>query len=193
MVQRCLDGDKQAWDEFFRFHQGTIVSVAAWKKWGFDRAEQQELVQDIMIEVITSLKGFEFRSQLNTFVHKIAVCKCIARLRHRKALKRGADFVHVAINPTDVDHEASRVLLRADSICMPDRALLGRESVMAVRTALAKLGDRCRELIQYRYFRDFSFREIADETGEKENTVIVNMRRCLVQLLRQLQGAREND
>lgn len=188
LVERCLAGEKHAWDEFFSAHYRTIASVVGSRRWGFDRSEVEDVIQDVLEAVIKSLKRFEFRSRVNTFVYKISVSTCIARLRKKTAVKRGGGSAEVHLDLSNTRLESDTVQDHAGCTGNPEELLLRQENIFTVGQALAKLGERCKELVRYRYFNELSFQEIAARTGLKENSLVVQMKRCLLRLFGYLQA-----
>jgi RNA polymerase sigma-70 factor, ECF subfamily len=65
---------------------------------------------------------------------------------------------------------------------------LERDTVerVTIRSAIARLGDRDRELVALRYGADLKVREIAELLGERTNTVEVALHRALERLRRDL-------
>ena len=59
---------------------------------------------------------------------------------------------------------------------------------LAVRAAVAQLGERDRELIALRYGADLKAREIADLLGERTNTIEVALHRAVARLRDELDG-----
>lgn len=189
LVGRCLAGDGPAWEAFLNGHYRTIRSIVSWRKWGFDAAEREDVTQDVLEALIRSLGNFEFKSRVNTFVYRISISTCIARLRKKTALKRGADSRHISIDPVTGDGDNPEIHACGNPVGTPEELLLRMESLSLVKQALARLEAKCRELIRFRYFKELSFREIAGKTGVKENTLVVNLRRCLLRLFDLLQTA----
>ncbi len=189
LVGRCLAGDAPAWESFLNSNYRTIWSIVSWRKWGFDAAEKEDVTQDVLEELIKSLGNFEFRARVNTFVHRISVTTCIAYLRKKTALKRGAKSRHLSIDPVTAEGDDPEIHTQGNPFGNPEELLLKRESLAQVKQALACLEAKCRDLIRFRYFKELSFREIADKTGVKENTLVVNLRRCLLRLFDLLQTA----
>jgi hypothetical protein len=66
LVGRCLAGEQRAWEEVCKCYTGTIANVASWEKWRFDPHELEDVTQDIMLEITTSLMDFEFKSDLSS-------------------------------------------------------------------------------------------------------------------------------
>jgi RNA polymerase sigma-70 factor (ECF subfamily) len=192
LVQRCLASDEEAWNELFSTHANTISFVGSWRKWGFRPDEVEDVKQDIMHEIVRSLDGFAFRSSLRTFVYKISVNTCIARLRKRTALKRIPDGDCVSLDTIGVANDEDSVRIQTSRLKNQEEILSERETISLLRHSLASLGEGCRRLIRLRYWSELSFREIARILEAKENTLVVQLKRCLARLLTSFLEEAEN-
>jgi RNA polymerase sigma factor (sigma-70 family) len=56
------------------------------------------------------------------------------------------------------------------------------ELLQLLRGAFKSLGEKCRKLLRLRYYDELSFKEISTLLGAKENTLVVQARRCLDEL-----------
>jgi RNA polymerase sigma factor (sigma-70 family) len=190
LVKRCLAGEREAWDTLIEAHFRTISSIVAWKKWGFDCAEVEDVRQDILEAVIKSLKTFEFRSRLSTFIYRVSVSSCIAHLRRKTASKRGGGGAITVSMECGEEPGKNNAIFDGLSITKnPEKLLIDQEGLRAMRGALARLDERCRELIRFRYYEELSFSEIAAMTRAKENTLVVMLKRCLLRLLEYVKAA----
>lgn len=93
------------------------------------RADAEDLTQEVFVEVYTQLAGFRGEARLSTWVYRIAVNKCLEWQRHRKRQKRfafltslfGADDNEPTHDLPDYEHpgvlaerrEQAAILLRA--------------------------------------------------------------------------------
>jgi RNA polymerase sigma-70 factor (ECF subfamily) len=138
--------------------------------------------------VVKSLGQFEFRSKVGTFVYKIAVSTCIACLRKKTAQKRGCGIAELPIDSFTETMGIEKACLDTAGFGNPEDLLVRRETIHRVGKALARLNERCQELVRARYFSELSFQEIAERTGLKENSLVVQLKRCLVRLFGILQA-----
>lgn len=76
------------------------------------RADAEDLTQEVFVEVYTHLTGFRGEARLSTWIYRIAVNKCLEWQRHRKRQKRfafftalfGADDNEPTHDPPDDEH-----------------------------------------------------------------------------------------
>ena len=71
---------------------------------------------------------------------------------------------------------------RTDPADLPTAGLLRAERVERVRQAVADLPPPERTIIELRTYRDLTFREIADQTGQPLGTVLWRMRQAIARL-----------
>lgn len=183
LVARCLTGDQAAWEAFVDAHYCAIVSVVSWKKWRFDTQEIEDVTQEVMAEIVKALKTFEFKSNLGTFVYRIAVNTCGGNLRKKTAIKRRLYSAQVALDPIESGADRQRMEICVNPGRNQEEALLEQEELFSLKKALFKLDEQCKNLIRQRYFSDSSFEEISRRTGIKTNTLVVQLKRCLARLL----------
>ena len=188
MVEQCRLGDRRAWDEFFHTHYHTISSVVSWKKWRFLPEEREDVVQDVVSEVIKSIRTFDMGCSVTTFVYRIALNTCVTRLRYKTAQKRRTDFLKVHLDSVVNDEDHDSVQVSANPATDPEASLLAAEKASFLRKALASMEDRCRELVTLRYLMELSFGEITEKLGVKQNTLVVQMKRCLARLFKMVEG-----
>ena len=81
LVQKSLDGDRQALDELIRWHQPFIYNVA-WKI-AHDPNDALDLTQEVLIKVITKLSQFNFNSSFRTWLYRIVVNEFLQTKRRK--------------------------------------------------------------------------------------------------------------
>jgi RNA polymerase sigma factor (sigma-70 family) len=71
LVQRAVDGDKEALAALVGRHQSFVFNVAL-KMFG-DRADAEDLTQEVLVKAITSLRSFRGDAAFRTWLYRIAV------------------------------------------------------------------------------------------------------------------------
>ncbi len=188
LVQRCRLGHREAWEEFCESYYPVISYVASWPKWRFQPDEQEDVIQDVLTELIKALDQFEMACSLKTFVHRISVNACISRLRIKTSLKRRTNRLQVQLDTIGEDDLKETVSIASDPNMNQEAMLLAKERISFIRKALSKLEERCKELVTSRYLLELSFAEIAEKTGFKENTLVVQLKRCMMRLFKMIEG-----
>jgi RNA polymerase sigma factor (sigma-70 family) len=188
LLQRCRSGDREAWDEFCELYYPMISFVVAWPKWRFQPDEQVDVIQDVVTQLIKALGKFEMACSLTTFVHWVSIIACISRIRKKTTLKRRTNLLQVPLDTIGDGRPQESVSLASNPDTNQESMLLAKERISFVRKALAKLEEPCKELITLRYLMELSFAEIAEKTGLKANTLVVQLKRCLMRLFKMIEG-----
>jgi len=177
LVQQCLSGSRQAWDEFYnRFC--ILVAKAVRTKSRCKQSDAQDLVQNVFLALYTSLKNYEYQYSLSRFVWMVSERVCIDEFRKSTAAKR--DKVTVPLNHHDSDNNEA-VMVRSN-LHNQEQQVAEAEMKQMLMVAFKRLGEKCRELIRLRYLQELSFKEIADILRAKEKTLAVQAGRCLQDL-----------
>jgi len=185
LIDRCLQGDSRAWDRVMELHYPRIAGIVRWPKWKFDPREMEDVTQEALEEIVKSLKGFKLQSGLGTFVYKIVVNICIEQIRKKTAAKRVAQCV--PLDPVSADRDESGTHIPRNPDPNQEEMLMAQERLGLLKRALSSLDERCRELVRLRFFEELSFQEIAARLHTKQNTLVVQLKRCLLRVLRQFQ------
>src|SRR5438132_5195945 len=85
LVQRAQAGDETAFREIVERYQSKVFSII----YGVvrHRNDVEDIAQQVFAKVYLSLKSFDFRSSLITWIYKITVNECFDYLRKRKVRK----------------------------------------------------------------------------------------------------------
>src|SRR5919202_853493 len=85
LVRRAQTGDEAAFREIVERYQSKVFSIIH----GIvrHRNDVEDIAQQVFAKVYLSLKSFDFRSSLITWIYKITVNECFDYLRKRKVRK----------------------------------------------------------------------------------------------------------
>src|SRR2546430_2099521 len=159
LIARCRRGEAQAWDELFDLHYAAAGRFVFQLAPQFNREDVEEICQETFLSVIKSLESFNGRSQLQTWLFRIAANKARDYRERQRAAKRGGGQVTLSLQAEDPEN--GLMLDPPSSAPTPDALLMNAEQVTLVQQALDHLGEPCRELIELRYFGDLSYDEIS--------------------------------
>lgn len=182
LVARCRRGDAVAWEAFFERYHPALGRFVFQLSPDLVREDVEEICQDAFIAVVHGLAQFRGRSSVQTWLFRIAVNKARDYLDRARAAKRGGGRVPVSLDAADA---ASGLVLDPPSGAPgPADELLAAERGRLVRTALDRLGDPCREILELRYFGDSSYEEIGAALDLNLKTVSSRLSKCLDRLER---------
>jgi RNA polymerase sigma-70 factor (ECF subfamily) len=172
LVARLKKRDEAAFNHFVRVYQQRVFALVL-RMLG-NKAEAQDLSQEVFITVFKSIDSFRGDARLGTWLYRIAINHCKNRIKY---LDRRSTRAHDAI---DDAHEGDVVDggVVGGRPHRPDEVAEGTELERAVRTALAGLEDDHRELIVLRDLEGLAYEEIVQITGLPDGTVKSRLHRA---------------
>jgi RNA polymerase sigma-70 factor (ECF subfamily) len=177
LVQECLQGSQEAWNEFYTRFIGLIRNIVR-KRRGLLPSDVEDVTQSSFLELASALKRYVPGNSLTGFVCTVTERVLIDEFRKAKASKR--DGQTEPIEHHDGDQEGA--IMIASGADPQDSQMEKAQLVARLRTALGELDPKCRELIELRYLQEMPFNELARIKGATENTVTVQTKRCLDRL-----------
>ena len=149
LVRRFQRGNGDALDTLVRRHQDRLFRLAV--VWLYQDQFAADVVQEVFLRSIGGLAAFRFRSAPFTWLYRTTrnVCHEYNRRRRTEPL---------AIEPDDPSPGV-------------EQQVAGQDAARQVRTMLAGLPERQREVVLLRVFEDLSVRDTARAMGCREGTV----------------------
>jgi len=173
LIEQCLAGDQQAWDQIVRQHWRKVFNLAY--KFVGRHDEAEDLTQDIFLKIFKALHTFDRRANFQTWLISISRNLCIDHYRsvrkERETMARDVDASQLA--PASRERSPYGELEQID--------LRQR-----IKTALAELPPALREAVVLRDLQEFSYQEIADRLQLPEGTVKSRINRGRLELARQM-------
>ncbi|HXV62642.1 MAG TPA: RNA polymerase sigma factor, partial [Vicinamibacteria bacterium] len=83
LVEGILGGDDAAFERLYRKHCGAVFGLAL--RMLRNREDAEDLLQEIFLQVHDKLPTFAGRSAFGTWLHRLAVNRCLDHLRSRGA------------------------------------------------------------------------------------------------------------
>lgn len=101
LLHRLADGDRRAFETLVNDHKDRVYNLC----YGYlrDHMEAEDLAQEVFIEVSRSVKGFRKDAKISTWLYRIAVNKCLDRIRYMKRDKRSGEHESPALYVADPD------------------------------------------------------------------------------------------
>ncbi len=129
------------------------------------RDDADEIAQEVFTKVHLSIQGFERRSSLYAWIHRIAVNECYGFLR-----KKRLRLVCTSDSPDDT--LALHMEALADGCPTPDRSAMQRD---LVNKLLTRIPEDDRWLLIAKEVEGFSVAELSRMTGLTQNTLKVRL------------------
>ena len=173
LIERCLAGDQEAWNQIVRTHWRKVFNLAY--KFVGRHDEAEDLAQDVFLKIFKALHTFDRRAYFKTWLISISRNLCIDHYRsvrkERETMARDVDAS--MLTPPSRDRSPLGELEQVD---------LRRR----IKEALAELPPTLREAVVLRDLQEFSYQEIATQLRLPEGTVKSRINRGRLELARQL-------
>lgn len=88
LLQQIVAGDQQAFRELYEQFKGRVYNTCL--SYLQHENDAEEAMQDVFVEVYHSAAGFRGTASLSTWIYRIAINKCLDRLRYKNRQKRFA-------------------------------------------------------------------------------------------------------
>jgi RNA polymerase sigma factor (sigma-70 family) len=177
LIERCLTGDQQAWEQIVRLHRRKVFNVAY--KFVGKHDEAEDLTQDIFLKIFRSLDTFDRRANFQTWLISVSRNLCID---HYRSVRKERETIDRDVDPGDLAPVSREV--------SPYAALEHRDRVSLLKEALSTLPETLRTAVMLRDIRELSYQEIADSLQLPEGTVKSRINRGRTELARQIKRLR---
>jgi len=178
LVRRVQSGDELAFREIVERYQTKIFSII----YGILRNhnDAEDIEQQVFTKVYFSIRNFDFRSSLLTWIYKITVNECYDYLRKKRVRK--------LVYESDFSQEDAQRMESSEPAVDPGSPVDTRlaDKDLAVKL-LAKVSAEDRSLILLKEVEGHSVEELAQMTGLNENTIKVKLFRTRQKLLKAAQ------
>lgn len=159
-------------------HAGTIYNLAL--RLMNNPQEAEEVMQETFISAFRALDRFEGRSQLGTWLYRIAYNAALMRLRKREPVTTSID------EPVFNDEGEDMPRQLVDWGLAPDQLVLNSELRTALNRAVETLPESLRSVFVLRDIEGLSTSETAETLGITETNVKVRLHRARLALREQL-------
>jgi len=178
LVRRAQAGEEAAFREIVEKYQSKVFSIIH----GIvrHRNDVEDIAQQVFAKVYLSLKNFDFRSSLITWIYKITVNECFDYLRKRKVRK----LVYESDLSEDEVRRVENTEPHVDRQTPADTHLAQRDYVVKL---LDRVSEEERMLLMMKEVEGYSVEELAEKTGMNENTIKVKLFRARQKLVKAAQ------
>ncbi len=178
LVRRVQARDELAFREIVERYQAKVFSII----YGILRNhnDAEDIAQQVFSKIYFSIRNFDFRSSLLTWIYKITVNECYDYLRKKRVRK--------LVYESDFSEEDATRMEASEPAIDPsapmDRQLAQQDLVTKL---LDKVSAEDRSLILLKEVEGHSVEELAEMTGLNENTIKVKLFRTRQKLLKAAQ------
>ncbi len=175
LVRRAQAGDEAAFQEIVERYQSKVFSIIH----GIvrQRNDVEDIAQQVFTKIYFSMRNFDFRSSLITWVYKITVNECFDYLRKKKVRK--------LVYESDMSEDEVR---RVENSETGNGRAPRADTTLARRDYVVKLLERVsgeeRDLLMLKEVEGYSVEEMARRLKMNENTIKVKLFRARQKLVK---------
>lgn len=166
LVARCRTGDPEAWNEFVERFSRYVYAISS-RGFRLAQHDAEDVFQEVFARAYERLPALRSDDAVRPWLAQLTRRLCIDKLR-----LNARDAV------TDADPDEQEM----------DDVLGQLDDAMAVRAALDKVGDPCREILDRFFCRDESYRTIGELLDIPAGTIASRISRCLDKVRSELDG-----
>ncbi|HWQ22917.1 MAG TPA: sigma-70 family RNA polymerase sigma factor [Gaiellaceae bacterium] len=170
LVRRCREGDRAAWDQLVERYSRYVYGICV-RVFRLPESDAEDVFQEVFARVF---------ARLDTLRDEAALRPWIAQLTRRLCLDTLAGASRERPSPEPVPEAVEAALEELDD-------------AFAVREALARLPEPCREMLDRFFARDQSYRTISAELDLPAGTIASRIARCLRKLRLELEGRSDSE
>ncbi|HSU33010.1 MAG TPA: sigma-70 family RNA polymerase sigma factor [Bryobacteraceae bacterium] len=171
LIQRCLNGDEQAWSALIERYKKLIFSIPV--KLGFSREHAADVFQVVCLTLLRELPHLREPRALPAWLIQMTGRKCFRWAQDQRRY-------------TGIDSE----LDTADKAqTLPEKMMEELEHEQIIREAVNELSGECRRLIELLFYSSppISYEETAKRMGLAKGSIGATRMRCLDKLQRSLE------
>ena len=165
LVALCRAGDEQAWSELVERYSRYVYAIAV-QGFRLPEPDAEDVFQDAFARAFEHLVRLRDDDAFRPWLAQMTRRLCIDACR-----KRRDESVDSEIEDEDPSNQLERL-----------------DEALAVRDALGRLSDDCREILDRFFTRDESYRTISEALELPAGTVASRISRCLGGLREELEG-----
>lgn len=162
LVQAALNNDEKAFNRLLSRYKDAIYFMLL--KMVNNKSDAEDLTLEAFGKAFKNLHQYSPNYAFSTWLFKIASNNCIDFLRK----KRG---VHLTIENNQEENENEQSIKLKSKEPNPEEKLIRIQKAILLRKVVRKLKPKYRILVELRYFREFSYEEIAKELNIPLGTV----------------------
>lgn len=182
LVQLATRGDQKAYAELMGRYRDAIYYMLL--KMVNNASDAEDLTIEAFGKAFKNIQQYTPNYAFSTWLFKIATNNCIDFIRKKKATT-------ISLDQNDDDDDKAPTDIMAPVLDPEEEMIKGQKQKM-MREIVSKLKPRYRKLIELRYFKEFSYEEIADELELPIGTVKAQLFRARELLFNILKNTSKN-
>lgn len=165
LVEEAKKGNEKAFAGLMNRYRDSIYFMLL--KMVNNKSDAEDLTIEAFGKAFKSIHQYTPNFAFSTWLFKIATNNCIDFIRKKKG-----NLVSIDQVPEDLEGGSSAPASNLQASTLdPEEFMIKEQSIKLIQTLVSKLKPRYRNLIELRYFREYSYEEIAEELSLPLGTV----------------------
>jgi RNA polymerase sigma factor (sigma-70 family) len=183
LVEKARKGDQLAYGELLGRYRDAIYFMLL--KMINSPVDAEDLTIEAFGKAFKNIDQYTPNFAFSTWLFKIATNNCIDFIRKKRAS-------HISIDQSMDGEEslAPSTMIQSDDLD-PEAYMINQQKIKHMRTIVSRLKPRYRQLVELRYFKEYSYDEIAVELDIPIGTVKAQLFRARELLLNILNRSQE--
>ncbi|MDX9883578.1 MAG: sigma-70 family RNA polymerase sigma factor [Prolixibacteraceae bacterium] len=177
LVEAALAGDEKAFAKLMGRYKDAIYFMLL--KMVNNKSDAEDLTIEAFGKAFKNLHQYSPSYAFSTWLFKIASNNCIDFLRKRRG-------VHVTIDSNQENNEPDQQVQLKSNDPNPEQKLIRMQKAILLRKVVRRLKPRYQMLVELRYFREYSYEEIAKELKLPLGTVKAQLFRAREMLFKMI-------
>ncbi len=183
LVKIALSGDEKAFARLLNRYKDAIYFMLL--KMVNNRSDAEDLTLEAFGKAFKNLHQYSPTFAFSTWLFKIASNNCIDFLRKKKG-------VTVSIENSDQNENSDQIKLKSKEL-NPEEKLIRMQKAILLRKVVRRLKPRYQTLVELRYFKEYSYEEIAKELNLPLGTVKAQLFRARGMLFKMIESTEMNE
>ena len=162
LVKMALNGDENAFARLLARYKDTIYYMLL--KMVNNKSDAEDLTLEAFGKAFKNLHQYSPTYAFSTWLFRIASNNCIDFLRKKKG-------TYIPIDNDSVNYEEGEAIKLRSKDLNPEEKLIRKQKAILLQRVVRKLKPRYRILVELRYFKEYSYEEIAKELNLPLGTV----------------------
>jgi RNA polymerase sigma-70 factor (ECF subfamily) len=178
LVERLVARDERAFNTLVKAYERRVFALVL--RMIGNRAEAEDLAQEVFVQVFKAVGSFRGESKLSTWIYRIAINLCKNRTKYLRVRHAGEQDELEALQERVPMGQGTHS--NVAHIDRPDEMMAGKQVEHIVQQAILQLEPTFRECLVLRDVEELSYEEIGAITGLPEGTVKSRIHRARAQL-----------
>ncbi len=186
IVERAKNGDQKAYADLMGLYKDSIYFMLL--KMVNNKRDAEDLTIEAFGKAFKNLHLYTPNFAFSTWLFKIASNSGIDFLRKQKSIQR-----HISLDQAEEERISESSVNLISSNPDPEESMIKKQKSILMHTVVKKLNPLYRKLIELRYFKEYSYLEIAEELNLPLGTVKIRIHRSKELLFNTLKESQQDE